>query len=362
MNARSIVRKLDELSLLIATTSPSVIIVCESWLHPGISDDSLSLQGFNLLRCDRIDRVGGGVCMWIRSDLACSRVTLLSLPSSVEAIVIKIPRIKLLLISAYIPPNISAPVQKDISEFFTLILDQELSLCPDLKMMICGDFNTFDSRIFEQNFSLYNCVKAPTRQASFLDQIWISCNLRDFYNDEAVIGPPLDSSDHQTVFLFSNQSFCKVKKIVKLWDFRRSNVDRFLYLLSITNFSSILESGCCVDELCQVFYEHLDVAMSFVPSSYVMLSTSDKPWITPLLKHLINERWKAFRGKDWRLYQHYKDKVKREIKKAKTTWARRQISSSKHIWKVVNEIRGSKRSCNLQTLINEFGSKESMLA
>jgi len=298
--------------------------------------------------------------VWIRSDLACSRVTQYTLPSSVEAIVLRIPRIKLLLLSAYVPPNLNVSTSNDISEFFTFVMDSELSLCPDLKVMVCGDFNTFDTQIFEQCFSLYNCVKAPTRQTSFLDQIWISCNLRDFYKDEAVIGPPLDSSDHQTVFLFSNQSFCKVKNIVKLWDFRHSNIDRFLYLLSITNFSSVLESDS-VDELCQEFYGHLHVAMSFIPSRYVILSTSDKPWITPLLKHLINERWKAFRNRNWKLYHHYKDKVKQEIKKAKMAWARRQIKSSKHIWKVVSEIRGSKQHYNLQTLINDHGSKEGLL-
>ena len=52
-----------------------------------------------------------------------------------------------------------------------------------------------------------------------------------------------------------------------------------------------------------------------------MLSTFDEPRITRLLKYLkylINEKLKAFKGRNWKLYDHYEDKVKQEIKKEKT--------------------------------------------
>jgi hypothetical protein len=360
LNARSIVKKIDELSCLSASTSPDIIVVTESWLHEGISDGLLSLEGFNFFRCDRIGRIGGGVCMWVRKDFACVQMLHYLHPSPIEIVIIKLPHLKMLLIGVYIPPNLCVSTMEGISDFLTLLLDTELLSCPDLKVMICGDFNTFDSSIFEQQFCLTNCVESPTRREAFLDQIWISDNVRELYDDNATVGPPLDSSDHRTVFLFSRHVSKKPTKIVKLWDFRRSNVDKFLYLLSITDFSHLMDSDC-VDELCRIFYEHVHVAMSFVPSQYVTLTSSDKPWITPLLKHLVNERWKAFRLKNWNLYHHYKEKVKNEIKKAKAVWAGRQIQSAKHVWNVVKEVRGIKQNCSLQTLVNEYGSKERLL-
>jgi len=362
LNSRSLFPKLDELFLLISTTHPGLVFVTESWLHSGINDNFLTLPCYNFFRCDRVGRTGGGVCLWVSKEFNCSSVSLSAhppCPSAIELLAVKIPSLKLLVICAYIPPNLRNVTMDEISEFLTISLDNELLLNPDLNVMVCGDFNTFDSCIFEQRFSFYNCVKLPTRQNSILDQIWISCNLRDFYNDEAVVGPPLDNSDHQTVFLFGKRCQ-KVQKIVKLWDFRRSNVDRFLYLLSITDFSSFLNNDC-VDELCHIFYAHVYAAMSFVPSDYVTLTTSDKPWITPLLKHLINKRWNAYRCKDWKLYHHFKIKVKQEIMKAKSTWARRQIKSSKNVWKVVREVRGNRPNSDFRQLITEFGNMDNFL-
>ena len=108
-----------------------------------------------------------------------------------------------------------------------------------------------------------------------------------------ILGPPLDSSDHRTVYLFGSRSKNKFQKIVKLWDFRRSNIERFMYLLSITDFSFMLECNC-VNEAWRIFYECLYTAISFMPSDYVILTSSDKPWITPLLKSLITKRWKTY--------------------------------------------------------------------
>jgi hypothetical protein len=124
--------------------------------------------------------------------------------------------------------------------------------------------------------------------------------------------------------------------------------------LSSIDFPSILKADC-VDDICSSFYECLYTAMSFIPSNYVTLTSSDKPWITPLLKYLIDKRWDAYRSRNWNLYTHFKIKVKKEIEKAKKAWAVRQTQSAKHVWKVVREIRGSKQSWSLDALIKEFG-------
>lgn len=67
----------------------------------------------------------------------------------------------------------------------------------------------------------------------------------------------------------------KFQTIVKLWDFCRSNVERFMYLQSITDFSSMLKCNS-VNEACRMLYEHLYTEIPFLPSDYA-LSDSDKP-------------------------------------------------------------------------------------
>ena len=63
------------------------------------------------------------------------------------------------------------------------------------------------------------------------------------------------------------------------------------------HFQSIMENATC----------------ECIPVSYVKFSASDKPWITPVVKDLINKRWSAFRRGDFAAYNHFKVKVQSEI-------------------------------------------------
>ena len=58
-NARSILPKLDHLSLSVKLYEPHIICITKSWLSKDISGDELSLPGYQLFRLDR-DRHGGG--------------------------------------------------------------------------------------------------------------------------------------------------------------------------------------------------------------------------------------------------------------------------------------------------------------
>ena len=63
-NARSILPKLDDLILSVKLHNPHVICITESWLSNDISDNELSLTGYQLFRLDR-NRHGGGVLMYV---------------------------------------------------------------------------------------------------------------------------------------------------------------------------------------------------------------------------------------------------------------------------------------------------------
>ena len=51
-NAKSVLRKLDNLKLVCAIHQPDVICIVESWLDKEISDSELSLSGYNVSRVD----------------------------------------------------------------------------------------------------------------------------------------------------------------------------------------------------------------------------------------------------------------------------------------------------------------------
>jgi len=69
INAHSILNKLDELQATIAVLNPDIVGITESWAHENILEVELSMPGFDLFRCDRVNNKGGGVFLYVRSEL-----------------------------------------------------------------------------------------------------------------------------------------------------------------------------------------------------------------------------------------------------------------------------------------------------
>ena len=84
-----------------------------------------------------------------------------------------------------------------------------------------------------------------------------------------------------------------------------------------------------VDDKMAFFYICLRNCMRIIPSHTVVLTNKDKPWITPLLKHLINLRWNAYRSTNYNLYRHYRYKIKNEISNAKIAYYNKLTRNSR---------------------------------
>jgi len=54
---------MDCLRLHAGTFLNDVIVVCESHLNSSISDNIVHIDGYDLFRCDRSGKTGGGVCV-----------------------------------------------------------------------------------------------------------------------------------------------------------------------------------------------------------------------------------------------------------------------------------------------------------
>ena len=54
LNARSIVNKRNELSIMVEDTDPLIIGIAESWATPDISDVELGMTGYVMFRKDRL--------------------------------------------------------------------------------------------------------------------------------------------------------------------------------------------------------------------------------------------------------------------------------------------------------------------
>ena len=66
---RSLLPKIDELRILARDSRAACICVTETWLDGLVFDSEIHIDNYSVRRKD-INRHGGGVCLYIRSDLA----------------------------------------------------------------------------------------------------------------------------------------------------------------------------------------------------------------------------------------------------------------------------------------------------
>ena len=142
LNVRSLLHKLSEINRFTSTCRPAIISILETrlddtvtaWLDDTVTDNEIQIEGYNVIRKDR-DRQGGGVCTYIRQDLAFSERQDLR-KDNLEAVWVEILVTKtkpILICTCYRPSK-----QNDFLELFEMILS---TLRSDSEWFILGDFN-----------------------------------------------------------------------------------------------------------------------------------------------------------------------------------------------------------------------------
>ena len=81
-NARSLINKHALLQSYAMEIKPKLIAITETWAKPEMRDGKsiFSLPGYSLLRDDRHAKRGGGVMIYISSEISSSQVSLGSFP------------------------------------------------------------------------------------------------------------------------------------------------------------------------------------------------------------------------------------------------------------------------------------------
>ena len=351
---------MDELIVFAAAVKPSIIALCESWLHEGIRDEDIMLPNYaSPVRCDRQDgRKGGGVSVYIRNDTQYSHIqSLPACPSFIECLWIRLPSAKMVILIIYIPPNLTTLQNGIINDYIISCSDYALDgNSADGSLLVAGDLNQFSTCVIEETLGLIQIVNQPTRGTSILDKILIEPRIKHAYGP-VVIGPNFGKADHKTVMInpLETQSATKTR-IKKVLDYRQSFLNKFLDSLNSIKWDLFYRSDESLQTKCDLFYSILDEALKEIPFTFVEMSEKDKPWMTPLLKHLINCRYDAFRKGNFQLYEHYKKKtIKIEICKAKRSWTTKMKQTKNNLWNIVNGVKGGKKPIldNLLCIPNE---------
>ena len=342
-NVQSVKPKIDELRLVADAYKPEIICLTETWLSPDIEDALVSLHHYSLVREDRQFRKGGGVAVYVQDDIPfhasqfCNKID-----KSVEITLINLFSLQLFILCAYIPPNTSGEKLKRLHEQIVQSVDVSLSTHPNHDVIIVGDFNKFKTKLLADDLGMIDIVTKPTRENNTLDHVLVSNNVTKFYHEDCVTyNPPIGKSDHLTIVVtpMHYEKRWKLDGTRIVYDYRFSHLCKLMSKANLVNWNEICDIQD-VNEQWKLLHSKISKLLEdSIPRKTVTMSSKDKTWLTPVTKILINEKWRAFRSKNWNTYNHLKEKVRKEIVKAKEKWAKKMKDTPYGLWKLTKALK-----------------------
>jgi hypothetical protein len=346
--------KLEELKLQLTTHSGSIFAVCETWLDDSVPDSLIHIDGFTVYRKDR-DLHGGGVAVYIADFYDCMPLSDNEVPylaaTKSEVLSIFIRPINILFTVIYHPfwgpPSMLEHLSAvncitDIHNYASIHLP--LSECGRPFHIVCGDFNDLRFLIPElcDSLSLTSIVDFPTRANSTLDHFLITDSSKF---QLPVPLAPLGRSDHCVILLQPHRSI----KPITIKKTSRKITPRTLAMfqdkMESTKWVEVVQVED-VDEAASSFLLTLkSIFDSCFPEVAYRLRPDDKPWITPRIKMIINQRDRAYKEKKTLKYLRLRDQVRSEILRAKSNYANGRAVTDKdtkqtQMWKSVNDLCG----------------------
>lgn len=351
-NARSILPKMHEIRTIALNTKAAVISITETWLDKSVTNAEININNYSVVRSDRC-RNGGGVCMFIRKDLAFSpRLDLAR--DGIEAMWIDIllPKTKPILIgTVYRPP-------KD-NDFLSVFEEQLNKINPGCEIYILGDFNICMlhkmSVLYKRYLSIMamfnfkQLIKEATRitanSRTLLDHVIV--NFEEKVTQSGVLSIGL--SDHLLTYCTrknNKNSDCEhsTENIIKIRSTKRYSQPEFIEKLNNANWSK-LYTNRNVNSAWKIFCEiFMSVLNDVAPIREVKVKNHTEPWITPEILELIKQRDNFLNNYNkngnkmfYSDYCKYRNKVQREVKEAKATFFENKIeenrNSPKNLWK-----------------------------
>lgn len=298
---------------------------------------------FSLQRNGMESRNGGGVCAYIRNDISFTLADYLSV-DDLESVWLELllPKTKPIVIgTCYRPPK-----QNNFLEFF----DTAFKLIrPECEVIILGDFNICMknkiSVLFKNYcnilnmFSLKQLIAEPTRitasSSSLIDHIL--CNNEDKVSQSGVI--KVGISDHFLTFCTRKTTKENTGKqsIVRVRSMKHYSKEKFIEHLENADLSALYlcrNVNKAWEKFREIFHSSLD---KVAPYKEIKVKQKTEPWMTSDILDYIRKRdiqlqlYKKSKSKH--IYSDYcklRNKVQKEVKKAKEEYISNKIEENKN--------------------------------
>lgn len=300
INIRSLLPSFNHFKDMIKDYNFKILGITETWLQEDISNDVISITGYNLVRRDRQFR-GGGVALYIGTNLKYKIIDVTT--TNVESlwVTIKAGKLKIAVGVLYRPPHVP---YAEIEQLFDIL--GEIN-CEHDAIILLGDLNIdllvqntatqLLNNIFE-SFMLKQTIRQPTRvtttSSSLIDVIAISQNLKIFGTS---VDDTSNVSDHllTTTTVFIDNPVTKSKQII-FRNFKNFIYEEFIITAAEADWSSIIQTPQ-LDSKINAFNR----IVGYIFDKHAPLVTvtnnsrKQKPFFTDTLKILRKLKIKALR-------------------------------------------------------------------
>ena len=365
--------KTTELELVLKLNKVQVGIFTETWLDD-ITCQHLDIDNYVMFHSVRSKtlRASGGVSIFVMDDIPSTQMNV-NVPDHLEVIYVSIrpkwlPRSisNIILCAVYYPGSGSkyAPPQEDLILHLNEKIHHFYSKYADPLILLMGDFNDLKVKDICESCKLKQLVKVPTRKYAIIDLIMMNSE-NNMYRDPITL-PSIRSSDHLCVLLKPKEIInTKIRKEkVMMRKFKRSAIILFGTWITRFDWSELIMLKDVNDKVAYFATITWIMVEKYFPLTPVLITNTDKEWITPNIKKLISQRQKAHRSKKYKLRNNLAKKIRIEIKRAKVRYNKRKKSnlfsySSKEWYRHINNILGNKKNSINFTNIPELANKPS---
>ena len=391
LNVRSIVKKIDQIRILLQDSNVDVFTLSETWLKPFLHTALFEIDGYKLFRLDRgyssktkksnrIKKRGGGLLIYVKNSLSSSCEQLDDLNASnknIEAqwLLIHRPQCKNMVIgNLYRPPN--GNLEKATTFLENSLRSINLSkinlfLVGDLKVdLLDKTTNEFKKvNFFNQSNGLAQYIKTTTRNTSKSKSlIDVAISNSKFVSMAGTLDHHI--SDHQPIFIIHKKSRDK-RSTTKFEGRSYRNFDRAKFREGLLqcdweDFYNIRDQTQAWD----LIHKHIITVLdSMCPIRSFHIKNYRPDWMTNELIEQIKDRdyfyKKAKSSGDtdaWNIAKYLRNSTNSHIRNAKREFIMNELieneDNAKKFWKVIRKvIPSNKSSSNHNILLKDKGEK-----
>ena len=337
----------EHLAADLKTSGASVAVITETHFKQKHADSVIGINGYTVFRRDRTGRRGGGVALYVQSDIQSSVWS----PSSVSvvdsAFELLWVRVGGLFIAALYHPPRPVYLATDLLCHVEHCVAELTHDYPLAEIVLAGDLNKLQDDDIVERTGLTQIVRQPTRGANLLDRVFVSDP--QLYSSVRVVSSVV-KSDHKAVVAMPSGAVAPNGKTRQRRTFRHrtpSQNANFLQHLAAIDLGTRPEPevlACTPDP--QAFYDSfysfaVGLFNEFYPERTITVTSRDPGYMTAEIKAKLRRKNRLMRvGR-----VEEAGALARQIGRDITRRSRRQLekidkSNTKEMWKAVKQLTG----------------------